>query len=162
MLLLSCSAMPDSVTSWTVAGQDFLSMWFSSQKYWSGLPFLPPSVFPNPGTESISSEVPSLSGRFFYHWATSEAFIYKYLFSYSELPMWHSGKESTCNAGNGVWFLGWEDPLEEEMATHSSILWTEESGRLQSMGLQTVGHWATEHTRSVYLTNDFKSPVCSF
>ena len=41
--------------------------------------------------------------------------------------------------------LGWEDPLEEEMATHSSILaWripcTEEPGELQSMGLQTVGH----------------------
>ena len=38
--------------------------------------------------------------------------------------------------------LGREDPLEKEMATHSSILswiipWTEESGRLQSMGLQT-------------------------
>ena len=37
-----------------------------------------------------------------------------------------------------------EDPLEEEMATHSSILtweipWTEKPGRLQSMGLQTVG-----------------------
>ena len=37
--------------------------------------------------------------------------------------------------------LGWEDPLEEEMATHFSILawevpWTEEPGRLQSMGLQ--------------------------
>ena len=41
--------------------------------------------------------------------------------------------------------LGQEDPLEEEMATHSSILawripWTEEPGRLQSMGLQTAGH----------------------
>ena len=41
--------------------------------------------------------------------------------------------------------LRWEDPLEKEMATHSSILaWkiprTEESGRLQSMGSQTVGH----------------------
>ena len=38
-------------------------------------------------------------------------------------------------------FLGWEDPLEKEMATHSSILawripWTEELGGLQSMGLQ--------------------------
>ena len=38
---------------------------------------------------------------------------------------------------------GWEDPLEKEMATHSSILawripWTEESGRLQSMGSQRV------------------------
>ena len=41
--------------------------------------------------------------------------------------------------------LGLEDPLEEEMATHSSILawrilWTEEPGRLQSMGSQRVGH----------------------
>jgi len=40
-----------------------------------------------------------------------------------------------------VWFLGQEDALEEGMATHSSILawkipWTEEPGRLQSMGLQ--------------------------
>ena len=41
--------------------------------------------------------------------------------------------------------LGWEDLLEKETATHSSILswkisWTEEPGRLQSMGLQRVGH----------------------
>ena len=41
--------------------------------------------------------------------------------------------------------LGQEDPLEEEMATHSSILawripWTEELGRLQSVGSQKVGH----------------------
>ena len=41
--------------------------------------------------------------------------------------------------------LGWEDPLEKEMATHSNTLawkipWTEESGRLQSMELQRVGH----------------------
>ena len=41
--------------------------------------------------------------------------------------------------------LGWEDPLEKEMATHSSTLawkipWTEEPGRLQSMGSERVGH----------------------
>ena len=41
--------------------------------------------------------------------------------------------------------LDWEDHLEKEMATHSStvswkIPWTEEPGRLQSMGLQRVGH----------------------
>ena len=45
----------------------------------------------------------------------------------------------------GVLSLGWEDPLEKEMATHSSILawiipWTEEPGGLQSMGSQRVGH----------------------
>ena len=48
-----------------------------------------------------------------------------------------------------VWFLGWEDPLEKETATYSSILacripWTEELGRLQSMGSQRVRHnWTT-------------------
>ena len=41
--------------------------------------------------------------------------------------------------------LGWKDPLEKGMATHSSILvgitlWTEEPGGLQSVGLQRVGH----------------------
>ena len=41
--------------------------------------------------------------------------------------------------------LGWEDPLESEMATNSSTLawkitWTEDRGRLQSMGLQRVRH----------------------
>ena len=41
--------------------------------------------------------------------------------------------------------LGWEDPLEKEMAIHSSILawripWTEEPGRLPSIGSQRVGH----------------------
>ena len=53
--------------------------------------------------------------------------------------MWETWVQSLCQ----------EDPLEKEMATHSSILawripWTEEPGRLQSMGWQTVGHdWAT-------------------
>ena len=48
-----------------------------------------------------------------------------------------------------VWALGWEDPLEKEMAIHSSTIawkipWTEEPGRLQSMGSQRVRHdWAT-------------------
>ena len=48
-----------------------------------------------------------------------------------------------------VWSLGGEDPLEKEMATHSSILawripWTKETGGLQSMGSQRVGHnWVT-------------------
>jgi len=42
-------------------------------------------------------------------------------------------------------FLGWEDPLEKEMATHSSIVawripWMEEPGRLQSMGSQRIRH----------------------
>ena len=55
--------------------------------------------------------------------------------------------------------LGWEDPLEKEMATHYSILawripWTEEPGGLQSTGLQRVGHdWAISlHITSLHFT----------
>ena len=60
------------------------------------------------------------------------------------LPRWLSGKESTCTAGAAVRSLGWEDPLEKEMAMHSSILaweipWTEEPGGLQPMGSQRSG-----------------------
>ena len=52
-----------------------------------------------------------------------------------------SGKESTCNAGDMGSILGREDLLEKEMATYCSILawkvpWTEEPGRLPSMGSQ--------------------------
>ena len=67
------------------------------------------------------------------------------LYEYSGLPWWLRGKESACNAETRVRSLSWEDPLEKEMATHSSTLawkipWTEEPGRLQSMGLQRVRH----------------------
>ena len=51
------------------------------------------------------------------------------------------------HAMRGTWVqsLGWEDPLENEMVIHSSILawripWTEDPGGLQSVGLQRVGH----------------------
>jgi len=55
------------------------------------------------------------------------------------------GQESASNAGGPGLIPGQEDPLEKGMATHSSVLawripWTEEPGRLQSMGLQRVGH----------------------
>ena len=64
------------------------------------------------------------------------------------LPWWLSGKEFACNtgaAGDMVWSLGQEDPLEEGMATHSTILawripWTKEPGGPQSMGSQRVRH----------------------
>ena len=57
-------------------------------------------------------------------------------------------KNPSANTGDKrdlVRSLGWEDPLEKGMTTHSSILawkipWTEELGRLQSIGLQRVGY----------------------
>ena len=65
-------------------------------------------------------------------------------------PKWLSGLKKTnppATAGNARemnWIPGGEDPLEEEMATHSSILawrtlWTEEPGRLQYFALQRLG-----------------------
>ena len=53
-------------------------------------------------------------------------------------PGGSDGKESTGSAGDLGLILGWEDPLEKGMATHSSILawripWTEETGRPQSI-----------------------------
>ena len=61
-------------------------------------------------------------------------------------------------AGWETWvlFLGWEDPLEKEVATHSSILawripWTEEPGGLQSMESQRVGHNSDFDTHLHYI-----------
>ena len=50
------------VTPWTIACQIPLSMGFSRQEYWSGLPFPPPGDLPDPGVEPTS---PALIGRFF-------------------------------------------------------------------------------------------------
>ena len=68
------------------------------------------------------------------------------------------GKESACNAGD----LGWEDPLEEGRATHSSLLawripWTEEPGGLQSMGSQSQTGLSDGGVK-----NEFKAPAPSW
>ena len=53
------------VTPWTVARQTPLSMEFSQQEYWSGLPFPPAGDLPNPGMEPASPVSPALAGGFF-------------------------------------------------------------------------------------------------
>ena len=63
MLLFSRSVMSDSfATPWTVVCQGPVSMGFPRQEYWSGLPFLSPGGFPDPGIEPLS---PALAGGFF-------------------------------------------------------------------------------------------------
>ena len=141
------------VSLWTVACQAPLSIGFSRQEYWSGLPCPPPGDLPNPGIEPVSLLFPELAGGF--------------------LPLVPPGKpiQSICSfkinsfyckklrpkegatliaqsikkllAMQKIWVrsLGWGDPLYKEMATHSSILawriaWTEKPGRSQSMGSQ--------------------------
>ena len=73
-----------------------------------------------------------------------------YWLSILNIPVLHvkvfPGKEFAYNAQEAwVWSLGWDDPLEEGMTTHSNILawripWIEEPGGLQSMGSQRVRH----------------------
>ena len=63
-------------TSWTVAHQAPLSMRFSRQEYWSGLPCPPPGDLPNPGIEPASLKSPSLAGGFFITSTTWKACIY--------------------------------------------------------------------------------------
>ena len=92
-------------------------MGFSGQEYWSGLPCPSPENLPNPGIKPGS---PTL-------WADT-------------LP-----SEPPAMQETEVQFLGQEDTLEEDMATHSSILaWripsTEKHGGFQSMGWKRVGH----------------------
>ena len=53
--VLSCSVVPDSVTPWTVAHQTPLSVEFSRQEYWNGLPFPSLEDLPNPGFEPGSA-----------------------------------------------------------------------------------------------------------
>ena len=204
-------------TIWSTAYQAPLSIGFSRQEYWSGLPFLPPGDLPNPGIEPKSLTPPVLAGRFFttsatwkvLHYimkvkvkslscvrlfATSWTLAYQAPLSmgffrqeyWSGLPcnqeLAHvSGRPAILRlwpVPNGsysphrfihdqnwcdkllislvaqtvrhlptmqetqVRSLGWEDPLEKEMATHSSTLawkipWMEEHSRLQSMELQS-------------------------
>ena len=68
------SVMSDSLGPYkTVAYQTPLSMGFSGQEYWSGLPYPLPRDLPNPGTEFTSPASPELAGGFFTHWTTWKA-----------------------------------------------------------------------------------------
>ena len=71
---LSCVLL--FVTLWTAAHQAPLSMGFSRQEYWSGLPCPPPGDLPNPGIEPVSLMSPALAGRFFTTSTTWDALQY--------------------------------------------------------------------------------------
>ena len=102
------------VTPWTVAHQAPLSMGFSRQEYWSGLPFPSPGDLSKPGIKPGS---PALSGGFFASSVPgkpSNSAVLRILLEKAMVP--HSSS------------LAWRIP------------WTEEPGGLQSMGSQRVGH----------------------
>ena len=107
-------------TAWTVAYQAPQSMGFSRQEYCSGLPFPSPEDLPDPGMEPGS---PTLQA--------------------DALPSKSPGKPQTVKnlpaiPETRILSLGWEDPLEEGMATHSSIL-------AQRNPMDREIWWATVH-----------------
>ena len=108
-------------------------MGFSRQEYWSALPCLSPD--PDPGIEPASLMSPILGrwGFLFTIGALWEAFLVAKMVK--NLPAMQE---------TWVWSLGQEDPLVEEMATHSRILtsripWTEEPGRYSPLGRKESG-----------------------
>ena len=73
------------------------------------------------------------------HYGLSQDIEYSFLRYTVAFPYSSVGKESVCMQETWVWFLGQEDPLEKDMATHRSIPawripWMEDPGRLQSTG----------------------------
>ena len=75
-------------------------------------------------------------------------------------PLWLPCASASKESAWETWVrsLGWKDPLEKEMATHSSIVawripWTKEPDELQSMGLQRVGHNRATFTFTLFPLN---------
>ena len=80
-------------TTWTIACQAPLSMEFSRQEQWSGLPFPTPGDLPNPGSEPMPFVSPVLAGGILSHWATWEAHT---VFTFSGL---------SCGLNHMIWHL---------------------------------------------------------
>ena len=147
-------------TLWAVVRQTSLSMGFSRQDYWSGLPYSLPWDLPDPGIKIVSSATPSMQvgslplshqGNLYIQWNSSKTETESQIQKTNQwLPLGASlvvqlVKNFPAMQENWVQCLTWEDLLEKKMAPHSSILawripWTEKSGGLQSMGSQRVGH----------------------
>ena len=68
----ACSVVSDSATPWMVVPPAPLSMRFSRQEYWRGLPFLFQGTFPTQGSNLSFLCSLALAGKFFYHWAPWE------------------------------------------------------------------------------------------
>ena len=133
-------------TPWTIARQAPLSRGFSRQEYWSGLPFPLPGDLPDPGIEPESALPKTLQ-----IWLKHQDYsIFPRFFVISNM-LWLLG-HPWCSDGNGgnagglVLSLGWEGPLEEEMATHSSIpAWS--IPRTEPGGPRSVRHgWVSKRS----------------
>ena len=104
-------------TLWTVARQAALSMGFSRQEHWSGLPFPPPGDLPDPGTKPGSPTAPVLTPL--YHWATREApcVLGQWEMSISHSPPVH--RLTLCPHPKLTWL--WEPTLLVRPCSNSGV-----------------------------------------
>ena len=166
-----CWVMSDSVTPWTVALQAPLSMGFPRKKYWTAVSYSRGSFWPKDWTcvsyilcidrwilyqlGYLGSQIDGGKVKYFIFLGSKITAVITAVMKLKDtcsLEGKFRQKSSlvaqlvkALPAMQETWiqFLDQEDPLEEEMATHSStvacrIPWTEEPGRLQSMGLQEL------------------------
>ena len=125
-MLCRCSHVPLFATPWTIACQALLSMGFSRQKYWSGLPCPPLGNLPNPGINSCLLGLLHWQAGVFTTSATWEAQssytlikIIIFLKERTSLVVWASlivqlVKNVLAMQETSIQFLGLEDPLEKE------------------------------------------------
>ena len=113
----------------------FAAYGFSSCEVWADLPC---DMWDLSSLTRDKTHIPCPGSWILNHWTTREGplIFFRALTTLVKNP--HAMQETHVRS------LGWEDPLEKEMATHSSILawripWTEKPGGLQSMGLQELG-----------------------
>ena len=78
-------------TPWTVAHQAFLSVGFSRQEFWSGVPFPPPGDLPNPGIGCTPPASPALAGRIFIVAPPGKPLIHLLASTKSEFPVFRLG-----------------------------------------------------------------------
>ena len=201
--MLSCFGRVQLFASlWTIVHQAPLSMGFSRQEYWSGLPCPPPGDLPDPGIEPTSPMSPVLAGGFFTasaNWEAGNSCVHTYVLSLLDLPptpgspltpahippsrssqstglsslcvqqyppsdLFYCGRARLPVQEMRVQSLGREDPLEREMATHSSILawrfpWTEEPGGLHPWGPRRVRHDLEAREQQQQLSSPFLRSV---
>ena len=130
---------PSWGTLWTVAGQAPLSMGFSRQEYWSGLPCPPPGDLPNPGIKPRSLRSPALAGRPFTTSATGEAQ------QGNPTQQW---KRRTADAYNNLdpVSVGHRDVLQMQKARHreahsvSACAWSFKTGK-RTLRWQSPDQW---------------------
>ena len=108
--MCACSVVSDSCDPWTAASQASLSMEFSRQEYWSGLPFPSPGDLPDPRIEPTSLASPALAGGLF----TTEPLGNPHGIVVGVVNF-HNGSNTTkhADAGDVGSYLGGEDPLEK-------------------------------------------------